>query len=308
VADRAFTTIRQGREFAEGSEYWRQVWRRFARHRLAVLGVALLACLAATAALAPWLAPYRFEEIDLGNLFGPMSLRHVMGTDELGHDVLTRIMFAGRISLTVGIVASVIAVTLGTMLGLVAGFYGGVFERIVMRVTDGFLAIPAIAAMFVLATVLGPGIRGIIIVLVALGWMGTARLARAEALRLRHQDFVEAARALGASDRRIIIRHLLPNALAPVIVSVSLNVGTAILAESTISYFGLGIQPPVPSWGNMLRNSQEYLWTAPWLAFWPGLFIFLTVLSCNFLGDGLRDALDPRLAHRGPGARGVGGR
>ena len=288
--------------------FWRQVWRRFARHRLALSGAVLLAGLAALAALAPWVAPYRFEDIDLGNLFGAMSRRHLMGTDEVGHDVLTRIVYAGRISLTVGLVASFIAVTLGTVLGLVAGYYGRVMDRVMMRITDGFLAIPAIAAMFVFANVLGPGIRSIIIVLAALGWMGTARLARAEALRLRHLDFVEAARALGASDRRVILRHLLPNALAPVIVSVTLNVGTAILAESTISYFGLGIQPPVPSWGNMLRNSQEYLWSAPWLAFWPGLFIFITVLSCNFLGDGLRDALDPRLRSKGLRAQAPGGR
>jgi peptide/nickel transport system permease protein len=283
------------------------VWRRFARHRLALVGAVLLVTLASAAALAPWLAPYRFEEIDLENLFGAMSRRHPMGTDEVGHDVLTRIMHAGRISLTVGIAASLNAVALGTALGLAAGYYGRLLDRVVMRITDGFLAIPAIAAMFVFANVIGPGIRGIIIVLVALGWMGTARLARAEALRLRDQDFVEAARALGASDRRILLRHLLPNALAPIIVSVTLNVGVAILAESTISYFGLGIQPPVPSWGNMLRNSQEYLWTAPWLAFWPGLFIFVTVLSCNFIGDGLRDALDPRLGRHGAGPGRDGG-
>jgi peptide/nickel transport system permease protein len=198
------------------------------------------------------------------------------------------------VSLTVGFVASAVSVAVGTMVGLVAGYFGGWWDRSLMRVVDMLLALPALALMFVLARVLGTGIWSIVAVLAVLGWMGTARLVRAEILRLRGLEFVEAARCVGASDARIIVRHLLPNALAPVIVSASLQVGAAILAESTISYFGLGIQPPVPSWGNMLQNAQAYLWTAPWLAIYPGIFIFVTVLSFNFIGDGLRDALDPR--------------
>lgn len=271
------------------------VARRFLRHRLAVCGTVAIVVLSLSAIAAPWIAPHRFQDIDLGKLFAPPSPAHWLGTDELGHDVLTRILYAGRVSLLVGVVTSVVAVGAGTMVGLAAGYYGRFWDRAVMRVADMLLAIPALAIMFVLAKVLGPGVRSIIIVLAALGWMATARLARGEVLRLKQLDFIESARCAGASDARILLRHLLPNALAPVIVSATLFVGSAILSESTISYFGLGIQPPMPSWGNMLLNAQSYLWTAPWLAIYPGLAIFVTVLSFNLVGDGLRDALDPRL-------------
>ncbi len=274
--------------------YWRLTMRRFLRHRLAVAGGGVTLVLALASALAPWIAPYPFQGTDITKLFAPPSALHWLGTDEVGHDVLTRLLFAGRVSLAVGFVTSLMAVTVGTLVGLVAGFYGSVWDRILMRFVDMLLALPTIALMFVLAKVLGSGVGSIILVLAVLGWMGTARLVRAEVLRLKHLEFVDAAQSLGASDAHILVRHLMSNALAPVIVSATLYVGTAVLAESTISYFGLGIQPPVPSWGNMLQNAQEYLWTAPWLAIYPGLFIFITVLSFNFLGDGLRDALDPR--------------
>jgi peptide/nickel transport system permease protein len=273
---------------------WRLTARRFLRHRLAIAGSLVVLLFAGAAAFAPWLAPHSYSAIDLDRLFTPPSTLHWFGTDELGHDVFTRILYAGRVSLTVGFVASAVSVAVGTMVGLAAGFFGGWWDRSLMRVVDMLLALPALALMFVLARVLGTGIWAIVAVLAVLGWMGTARLVRAEILRLRGLEFVEAARCIGASDTRIILRHLLPNAVAPVIVSATLQVGAAILAESTISYFGLGIQPPVPSWGNMLQNAQAYLWTAPWLAIYPGFFIFATVLSFNFIGDGLRDALDPR--------------
>lgn len=274
--------------------YGRITLRRFLRHRLAVAGGVVILMLAVASALAPRIAPYPFQGTDVTKLFAPPSAAHWLGTDEVGHDVLTRLLFAGRVSLAVGFVTSLMAVTVGTLVGLVAGFYGSVWDRILMRFVDMLLAFPTIALMFVLAKVLGSGVGSIILVLAVLGWMGTARLVRAEVLRLKRLDFVDAALSLGASDGRILVRHLLSNVMAPVIVSATLYVGTAILSESTISYFGLGIQPPVPSWGNMLQNAQEYLWTAPWLAIYPGLFIFITVLSFNFVGDGLRDALDPR--------------
>ncbi len=274
--------------------YGRLTLRRFLRHRLAVAGGVVILMLALASALAPWIAPYPFQGTDVTKFFAPPSALHWLGTDELGHDVLTRLLFAGRVSLAVGFVTSLMAVTVGTLVGLVAGFYGSVWDRILMRFVDMLLALPTIALMFVLAKVLGSGVGSIILVLTVLGWMGTARLVRAEVLRLKRLEFVDAALSLGASDARILVRHLLSNVLAPVIVSATLYVGTAILSESTISYFGLGIQPPVPSWGNMLQNAQEYLWTAPWLAIYPGLFIFIIVLSFNFVGDGLRDALDPR--------------
>jgi peptide/nickel transport system permease protein len=275
--------------------YWSMVWRRFRRHRLAMAGAAVALALSAVSLLAPWVAPYEFRAIDLANLFSPPSRAHLLGTDELGHDIFTRIVYAGRVSLTVGFVATFISTVIGATMGLLGGFHGGLVDNVLMRVTDVFLSIPSIAVMFVLAKFLGPGLQSIIIVLCAFGWTSSARLVRAEVLRVRTQEFFEAARAIGASDNRLLVRHCLPNALAPVTVAATLFVGQAILSESTISYFGLGIQPPVPSWGNMLQNAQEYLWTAPWLAIYPGVFIFATVLAFNLLGDGLRDALDPRL-------------
>jgi peptide/nickel transport system permease protein len=280
-----------------GAARWgaQPVWRRFLHHHLAVVGAAAILALVMLAVLAPWIAPYRFQQIDLGSFFARPSRAHWLGADELGHDVLTRILYAGRISLFVGIVTAAVSVGIGSAVGLMAGYYGRFWDRVVMRIADVFVAIPAIAMMFVLAKVMGPGIRSIIVVLSAFGWMATARLTRAEVLRMKHLEFIEAARCAGASDGRILFKHLLPNALAPVIVSATLFVGVAILSESTISYFGLGIQPPVPSWGNMLLNAQSYLWTAPWLAVYPGLAILITVLSFNLVGDGLRDAMDPRL-------------
>jgi peptide/nickel transport system permease protein len=273
---------------------WRGAIRRFLRHKPALVGLSVILVLGAASALAPWIAPYSFQAIDLDSLFSAPSAQHWLGTSDVGHDVFTRVLFAGRVSLTVGLVVSLVSVSVGTIVGLVAGYFAGWWDRILMRVVDMLLAIPTLALMFVLARVLGPGIGSIVVVLVLLGWMSTARLVRAEVLRLKGLEYVESARSSGASDGRIIFRHVLPNGMAPVIVSASLQVGSAILAESTISYFGLGIQPPVPSWGNMLQNAQGYLWTAPWLAIYPGMFIFATVLSFNFLGDGLRDTLDPR--------------
>lgn len=246
------------------------------------------------AVVAPVVAPYAFDAIDIRHTFTPPGGRHLLGTDDVGRDVLTRLMFAGRISLTVGLVTTAIGSGLGTAVGLLAGFYRGAVDALLARAIELFLTIPPLAMMFVLAGYLGPGLRTIIIVLSLFGWMFTARLVRGEVLRAASLEFIEAARALGVSDGRIMVRHLLPNVMAPIIVSATAAVGQAILAESTISYFGLGIQPPVATWGNMLRNAQEYLFSAPWLALLPGCAIFLTVMAFNLLGDGLRDAIDPR--------------
>lgn len=275
------------------------VWRRFGRHPLAMASAAVLAALMLAAGLAPSLAPYPFDAIDIRGALQPPGRGHVLGTDDVGRDVLTRLMFAGRVSLTVGFVTTAIGSALGTAVGLLAGFHGGVVDTLLMRAIDLFLTIPPLAMMFVLAGYMGPGLRTIIVVLALFGWMFTARLVRGEVLRVRSSEYVAAVQALGASDGRIMIRHLLPNVMAPIIVSATAAVGQAILAESTISYFGLGIQPPVATWGNMLRNAQEYLLSAPWLALMPGAAIFVTVMAFNLLGDGLRDALDPRL--RTPG-------
>ncbi|MGQ0568366.1 MAG: ABC transporter permease [Armatimonadota bacterium] len=273
--------------------FWQAAWRRFRRHRLAAIGGGVFGLLIVLAIIYPEVAGRGSQGIALRNVFRPPSRAHPFGTDELGRDVLARLLGAGRVSLAVGIVATTISTTLGTVVGFAAGFYGSLVDVGLMRLVEMFLSIPSLAVMFVLARFLGPSLSSIILVLCLFGWMFTARLVRGEVLRLKHLDFVEAARAIGASNRRIIAAHLLPNVLPPIIVAATIAVGQAILAESTISYFGLGIQPPVASWGNMLQNAQEYLWSTPWLALYPGCAILMTVLSINLLGDGLRDALDP---------------
>jgi peptide/nickel transport system permease protein len=261
-------------------------------------GGGVIAVLVAASFLSPWIAPYAPTHIDLANRMSPPSWKHPLGTDELGHDVLTRLLYAGRVSLLVGFSAAVASALLGTLVGLISGFYGGWLDNLLMRFVDVMLSIPDLPILIILARYFGGSLLGIVAVITAFGWMGTARLVRGEVLRLKNTDFVEAARALGASPARIMGRHLVPNALAPVIVAATLAVGGAILTEAALSYLGFGIQPPTPSWGNMLQNAQDFIWRTPLLAFWPGLMIFLTVLAFNFFGDGLRDALDPRLRTR----------
>jgi peptide/nickel transport system permease protein len=275
-------------------------WRRFRRHRLALTGglAALVLTLAAVA--APLLAPYPPDRIDLASRWTPPSRAHLLGADELGRDVLSRLLYAGRVSLAVGFAVALNVAVIGMVLGAVAGFYGRTVDTVLMRLVDVLLSVPTLPLYLILAAVVpGGGISRIILIFSTFGWTGVARLVRGQVLSLRHQDFVVAARASGGSEWRVIFRHVLPNALAPVIVAATLAVGGAILGESALSYLGLGIAPPTPSWGNMLQRAQEYVFNAAWLAIAPGACIFLTVLSFNFLGDGLRDALDPRLGTAG---------
>lgn len=282
---------------AVGQSYWSIARRRFLRHRLALIGGTVALLLTVMALLAPWIAPQPFDRIDLTRRWDePRLTANLFGTDELGRDVLTRIMYAGRISLVVGYVTAISISLIGSLVGSVAGFYGGWVDSVLMRLVDILISVPTLPLYLILAALLpGGGVGRIVLVLSVFGWTTVARLVRGQILSLKSQDFVEAGRAMGASEGRIILRHLIPNALAPVIVASTLVVGNAILIESALSYLGLGIQPPIPSWGNMLQRAQEYLLTASYLAVFPGLFIFITVLSFNFLGDGLRDALDPRL-------------
>src|SRR3990170_2535981 len=246
--------------------------------------------------LAPWIAPYPPDKIDLSGRWATPGRAHLFGADELGRDVLSRIMYAGRISLSVGYVVAINVSIIGMVVGAVAGFYGRTIDTVLMRLVDILLSVPTLPLYLILAALLpGGGVSRIILIFTAFGWTGVARLVRGQILSLKSQDFVDAARAMGASETRLILRHLLPNALAPVIVAATLAVGGAIMGESALSYLGLGIAPTTPSWGNMLQRAQEYIWNAPHLAIFPGFFIFVTVLSFNFLGDGLRDALDPRL-------------
>jgi peptide/nickel transport system permease protein len=282
---------------AVGQSYWQVVWRRFLKHRLAMIGATAAIALTLMAALAPLIAPRHPDRINLQTRWMPPSLtENIFGTDELGRDVLTRIMYAGRISLVVGYVTAFATAIVGALAGAAAGFYGGWLDTILMRLVDMLIAVPQLPLYLILATLVpGGGVGRIVLIFTVFGWTTVARLVRGQILSLKRQEYVEAGRALGASERRIILRHLIPNSLAPVIVAATLTVGNAILGESGLSFLGLGIQPPTASWGNMLQRAQEYLLKASWLAVFPGVFIFIIVLAFNFLGDGLRDALDPRL-------------
>ncbi len=245
-------------------------------------------------AFADVIMPFDPEEPDLFNMVANPSWPHVMGTDELGRDMLTRTLYGGRVSLIVGVFAMLIAVTLGTLVGAFAGYFGGIIDSVLMRFTDFTLAFPRIFVLILLAILLRPGIPTVVLVIGLLAWMPVARLVRGSFLEIRNRQFVEAAQAIGAGTGRIMFRHILPNALGPIIVAASLGVADAIISESGLSFLGLGIQPPTATWGNMLKNAIDQIFDAPWTAIVPGFMIFLTVLSINYIGDGLRDAFDPR--------------
>ncbi len=269
---------------------------RFLRHRLAVAGVAAVALLIAACAVGPMLSPYGPLTIDLRHRFqAPLAGPHWLGSDQLGRDLLVRLLMAGRISLTVGFVAMGISTAVGVLVGLLAGFYRGWVGTALMRLVDAVLCFPSIFLLLTLAALVSPSLATITLIIALTAWMEVARVVQGQVIALRERDFAVAAEAIGASDGYIMLRELLPNIMAPIIVAATLNVARAILAESYISYLGYGIQPPTASWGNMLNNAQEYLETAPWLALLPGAVITLAVTSFNFIGDGLRDALDPRL-------------
>ena len=268
---------------------------RFLRHRLAVAGVVAVALLIAACAVGPMLSPYGPLTIDLRHRFqAPLAGPHLLGSDQLGRDLLVRLLMAGRISLTVGFVAMGISTVVGVAVGLLAGFYRGWIGTALMRLVDAVLCFPSIFLLLTLAALVSPSLATITLIIALTAWMEVARVVQGQVIALRERDFAVAAEAIGASDGYIMLRELLPNIMAPIIVAATLNVARAILAESYISYLGYGIQPPVASWGNMLNNAQEYLESAPWLALLPGAVITLAVTSFNFIGDGLRDALDPR--------------
>jgi peptide/nickel transport system permease protein len=274
---------------------WVSVVRRLVRHRLAVAGLLALLLLTLLCIFGPALSPYEWDETDVINRYAPPSRQHPMGTDSLGRDMFTRILAGGRVSLAVAFLASLTSVALGGGVGIVSGFVGGVVDDAIMRTVDVVRALPLLPILIVVSVVVGQGNILMIVVLITIfGWTGVSRIVRSVVLSLREQEFVLAARTLGATRQRIMFKHLLPNTMSPIIVAVTLQAGWAIRTESLLSYLGLGIQPPTPSWGNLLMNAQADMWTNPWLAIYPGIFIFITLLSFNFLGDGLRDALDPR--------------
>ena len=288
-----------------------RTWRRFRRHKLAMASLIVLFALIAAAAAAPliesWLGVDALTADLHQRLLGP-SLDHPLGTDEIGRDHLVRLLYGGRVSLTVGLIAALFSAVIGTIIGICAGYYGGRLDSFLMRITDSVIALPLLPLLIVLAAVdltkLGfpegladsedMSLYRIVFIVSLVGWTTVARLVRAETLSMRKREFVRAAMALGADTNRILLTHILPNVVSPIVVATTLSVGNIILFESVLSFLGLGIQPPVASWGNMLSNAQDLVWSSPELATWPGLFIFVTVIAFNFLGDGLQDALDPR--------------
>jgi len=282
-------------------ETWGRIfWRRFRRNRQALAGCAVLLFLIAISVGAPWIAPHDRDYADLTKIELPPSREHPLGTDQIGRDNLTRLLYAGRISLLVGVVAVAVSISIGTLLGAVAGYVGGWVDNIIMRVADIILSFPLLVLLIVLASIIPPAIPSHYATMAVIGfvsWPGVARLVRGEFLSLREREFVEAGRAMGAGTNRMIFRHMLPNSVAPLIVSATLGVAGAILTESALSFLGLGVQPPLPSWGNMLTDALTWrvLAMKPWLWVPPGIMIFVAVMAINMVGDGLRDALDPRL-------------
>ncbi len=284
------------------------VSRRFIKHRLALVGLTIIAVFVLAAIFAGVIAPYDPLKQFLAPSWSTPSPQHVLGTDDLGRDVFSRLLYAARISLFVTLTVNFVSEGFGTVLGAISGYYGKWVDTLVQRIVDVFLTLPLLPMLLFFSAILRqltiPGLPRewssaviIVIILTIFGWTGATRLVRAEVLKLREQDFTQASRALGMSDWGIISRHMIPNSLAPVIVNLTLNLGSIIVLEAALSFLGFGIQPPIPTWGNMLQGVQERLFLNPWLAFYPGLCIFLVSLSFNYVGDALRDALDPRLKH-----------
>lgn len=289
--------------------------RRFLQHHLALVSLGVLVALGALAAAAPLVEGLLGVDANQVNLLALKQLptsAHPLGTDELGRDLLVRLLYGGQISLMVAVVTALISAVIGTIIGVIAGYYGGPLDSLLMRLTDGVIALPLLPLLIVLAAVDlsktglpeslvasdNVSLYRIVILISLVGWTTVARLVRGATLSMKTREFVRAARGLGAGPFRIMMVHILPNVISPVIVATTLSIGNIILLESVLSFLGLGIQPPIPSWGNMLTNAQELIWDAPMLAMWPGVMIFVTVIAFNFLGDGLQDALDPRAVEK----------
>jgi peptide/nickel transport system permease protein len=302
------STLLPNAALALDDEYARDrhlTWKKFKRHRMAFAGAVVLTLIVIGAVFAPFLThfdPNAIDSVWQGTPLAPGVAGHWLGTDEIGRDLWARLLFGGRISLTIGMTAVIIEVLLGTFVGAMAGYFGGWVDGILMRITDAFLCIPLLPLLLVLTAIVAAestkaalNFGSIVLIIGFLSWMPVARLVRGSFLSLREKEFCEAARAIGGGHFRIMFRHLLPNAMAPIIVQATLDVANVIILESVLSFLGFGIQPPTASWGNMLANSQENITIAWWAAVYPGLCIFMTVLAINYMGDGLRDALDPNV-------------
>lgn len=272
-------------------------WNRFKKNKVAIVSLVLIVLFSVISILAPFISPYDRDEIDLFNIEGEPNEDHILGTDELGRDVLTRLLWGGRVSLSVGVLATVMQLVIGVLLGAVAGYYGGWIDTLIMRLVDIIMCFPYFVIAIAMAAILGPSLINLIIIIGILNWTKIARIVRAEILTLKEREFIEAAKALGLNSVEIITKHLLPNILAPITVYATLAVAQGILMEAALSFLGMGVKQPQPSWGNILASAQSlrilsYEW---WMWVPAGLLVFLTVISINFLGDGLRDALDPKL-------------
>ncbi|MCI4624743.1 MAG: ABC transporter permease [Candidatus Magnetoovum sp. WYHC-5] len=273
-------------------------WERLKTNKMAIAGGLIVLFMFIISIFAPMITPYKPNIIDRYNILSPPDTRHLFGTDDLGRDVFSRMLYGARVSLSVGFVAVGLSTAIGVIFGAIAGYYGGIVDRIIMRFVDIMLAIPTFFLILAVIAFLEPGIRNIMIVIGLTSWMGVARLIRAEFISLRNREFVLASKSTGASDLMIIVRHLLPNSMSPVIVSAVLGIAGAVLLESALSFLGLGVQPPTPSWGNILTIGKDNIEIAWWLSVFPGVAILITVLGYNLFGEGLRDVFDPRIWER----------
>jgi ABC-type dipeptide/oligopeptide/nickel transport system permease subunit len=275
-----------------------EIWKELRRNPLALTGATVVALLVVLGIAGPWMAPHDPLIQDLGKSLEGPSAEHWFGTDSFGRDILSRVLYGARISLLVGVASQAIAFALGVLLGIVSGYYGGRVDNLVMRLADVTLAFPTLLLLIAITAAFRPSLVVVFVAIGIVGWAGLARLVRAQPLVVRELDFVQAGRALGLSDTRLISRHVLPNCLAPAVVAVTLGMASAILLEAALSFIGLGAQPPTPSWGSMISDGRDFLRTAPWISIFPGLAIGFVVLGFNLFGDGLRDAMDPRLRGR----------
>lgn len=283
-----------GKKYTRSSLY-KDAWKRLRKNKLAMLGLGIVIMLILIAIFASFIAPYNpIERLKEESSLSPSRI-HLFGTDLLGRDIFSRVIYGSRISIVVGVVAVGISVVIGLFLGALSGYFGNIPDAFIMRIADIFFAFPYILGAIVIMTVLGPGIVNIFIAIGILGWASFARILRGSILSIKNKEYIEAAKALGASNYRIITKHIFPNAFAPIIVYATMNIGTAIIVEAALSFLGLGVQPPTPAWGKMLSESLNYIDIAPWMMLFPGLAIVITVLGFVLLGDGLRDAFDPRL-------------
>jgi peptide/nickel transport system permease protein len=300
----------EGQRFKKQRSLWGNAWRQFRRHHMAMAGLIILIFLLLSTFIGAELYPKAIDDIDFTSTSATSSWDHPMGTDSLGQDILARVLWGGRISLSVGIIAALVAVILGTAIGAVSGFFGGFSDSLLMRITDMFIALPQLPLLLLITYLFrdsmtsffddrfnNPNLGVFVLIVTVIGvlnWMATARLVRASFLSVKEKEFIEAGRAIGATRSSLIFKHILPNVLSPIIVAATLGVGAAIITESALSFLGLGFPSDVPTWGRMLFDAKDWIQLAPHEALWPGMMIFITVLSINYVGDGLRDALDPR--------------